>query len=104
MTKGNHMAKFVLAYRGGGGAPDGPPSDEEMAKWMGWFGGLGAAVVDGGNPFARSTTLGGTAPGDGLTGYSVIDAADLDDAVAKEQGCPVLGNGGQVDVYEAIEM
>ncbi len=98
------MGKYVLAYRGGGGAPDGPPDEAEMAKWFGWFGSLGEAVVDGGNPFLQSRTLGGSAPADGLTGFSVISADNLDDAAAKAAGCPVLGNGGQVDVYEALDM
>jgi hypothetical protein len=75
-----------------------------MAAWMGWFGELGAAVIDGGNPFGRSQTIGGAAPGEPLNGYTVIDAADLDAAAVLAQGCPVLGGGGQVDVYEAIEM
>ena len=98
------MEKFVLAYRGGAGAPDAGPDDAEMAKWFGWFGELGESVVDGGNPFGASATLGGAAPGDGLSGYSVISADSLDDALAKAKGCPVLGNGGFVDVYEAVEI
>ena len=103
------MAKFVLAYTGGS-APESPEDgDSIMAAWMAWFGELGSAVIDGGNPFAQARTVapdgtvsdGGNA---GLTGYSVIDAADLDDAVAKARGCPVLGSGGSVEVYTAIDM
>ena len=41
------MGKFVFVYRGGAR----PTSEDEGAKvmeaWMGWFGTLGAAVVDG---------------------------------------------------------
>jgi hypothetical protein len=32
----------------------------------------------------------------------VIEAADLGAASALAEGCPVLANGGSVDVYEAI--
>jgi uncharacterized protein YndB with AHSA1/START domain len=38
-------------------------------------------------------------------GVSALVAADsLDDAVAKAGGCPILENGGGVEVYETIEM
>ena len=38
-----------------------PESEADQAKameaWMGWFGSLGAAVVDGGNPFSQGRTI-----------------------------------------------
>ena len=90
------------------------PEGEEEQKavldaWMGWFGQLGQAVVDGGAPFGPSSTVGpdgGVAGGgsSGLTGYSVIEADSLDTAVAQAKGCPVLSAGGSVEVYEAIPM
>ena len=40
----------------------------------------------------------------GLTGYSVVSADSLNSAVALAKGCPVLGIGGAVDVYEAVAM
>ncbi len=98
------MGKYVLAYRGGEGMPEGGPTEEEMGKWFAWFAELGESVIDGGNPFAQSTTIGGAAPAQGLGGYSVISADSLDDAATKAKGCPVLGNGGSIDIYEAIEI
>lgn len=105
------MAKFVLAYHGGGGMPE---SDEEQAQlmeaWGGWFATLGESVVDGGNPISHAKTIasnGDVSDGGGanaLTGYSIIDAADLDDAVSKASGCPVLASGGSVEVAAAIDM
>ena len=103
------MAKFVLAYRGGSMADDEAAQQAAIERWMSWFGSLGAAVIDGGNPFGASKKIasdGSASDGNAaaLTGYSVLDAADLDDAVAKAKGCPVLANGGTIDVYEAIEV
>jgi hypothetical protein len=103
------MAKFVLAYRGGSVAESEAEQKAVMDQWMGWFGSLGAAVVDGGNPFGPAKTIasnGSVSDGGGaaLTGYSIIDASGLDDATAKAKGCPVLASGGTVDVYEAMEM
>jgi hypothetical protein len=100
------MAKFVLAYTGGS-APGSPEEQQAVIEaWMGWFGSLGDAVVDMGNPFGASCSIaadGAVRDGAkaGLTGYSIIDAADLADAAAKAKGCPVLANGGGLEVYEA---
>lgn len=105
------MTKFVLAYRGGGEMESEPEAMEAvMEQWGAWFASLGDAVVDGGNPFAGhhfiaadgSVTPGGSA--DALSGYSIIQADDLDRAVALAKGCPVLAAGGTIEVAEAIDM
>ena len=98
------MGKFVFAYTGGGM----PETEEEgkrvMEAWTTWFGGLGDKVVDMGNPFGASTSVGNGGPS-GLTGYSIVSAASLDDAVSLAGGCPILDGGkGAVEVYEALEM
>ncbi len=102
------MGKFVYAYKGGGMAATEEEQARVMQAWEAWFGELGEAIVDGGNPFAGSTEV--TAAGsDGaaashLTGYSVVKAASLDDAAGKARGCPIFASGGTVEVYETIEM
>ena len=101
------MAKFVLAYLGGGMPETEAEQQAVMTQWMNWFGELGAAVVDGGAPFGPSKRLeangavsdGGKA---GLTGYSIIEAGSLDEAATKAKGCPVLSGGGSVEVYESM--
>jgi hypothetical protein len=80
-----------------------------MKAWMGWFGALGEAVVDGGNPLGMSKTVssGGVTDGGGANptaGYSLVMAADMDAAVAMAQGCPMLGDGGSVEVAECLDM
>ncbi len=104
------MAKFAFSYHGGSE----PATDEEreqvMAAWMGWFGGLGDAVVDHGNPFGPPKTVnadGSVTDGGGpnpVSGYSIVEAADIDAAVTMAKGCPILGNGGSVEVAEAFPM
>jgi YCII-related domain len=103
------MAKYVLAYRGG--SMPATPAEQEavMAAWVGWFGELGSAVLDGGNPFGPSMSVasdGSMKDGSdaGLTGYSVLTADSLAAATDLAKGCPVLANGGSVEVYEAIDM
>jgi len=102
------MTKFVLAYTGGS-MPETPEAQEAvMQAWISWFGELGPAIVDGGNPFGASTavltdgSIGSASAG--LTGYSVIEADSLDLAAKLAGGCPVLNAGGAVEVYEALPM
>ena len=104
------MAKYLFVYHGG----KRPANDEEykkvMDQWGNWFGSLGSAVIDGGNPVGMSKTVlaGGEVADNGganpASGYSLIEASDDDDAVDKAKGCPILLNGGSVEVAEAFDM
>lgn len=102
------MANYLLAYTGGGMAQTDAEREAAMAAWGAWFGELGPAVVQPGNPVGASTSVtssgsnGGAASG--LTGFSVISADSLDAAAALVSKCPVLQGGGKVDVYETIEV
>ncbi len=103
------MAKYVLVYTGGGMADTPEAQQQAMEAWMGWFGSLGDAVVDPGNPFGPSCSVSaGGAVSDGgasgLTGYSIIEADSSSSAAAKAKGCPVLANGGAIEIYEAMPM
>ena len=105
------MPKFVLAYHGGG-IPD---SEEEQAKhmaaWGEWMGSHSAAFVDMGAPTGQAKTVSaGGAVEDGggsnpLTGYGIIEAADIDAAVEIAKGCPMVTlSDGTVEVAEAFEI
>jgi hypothetical protein len=90
------------------------PATEEgvaavMEAWGAWFGSLGDALTDGGNPFGPSRTVapdGSVSDGNvaSLSGYSIVDAPDLDAAVKMAQGCPVLAADGSVSVCETVDM
>ena len=101
------MARFVLMFHGGE-TPEEPPA--VMDRWMAWFGELGDAVVDMGAPFGVSATIasdGRPSEGSGTdpaTGYTVVEAANMHDAVVMAKGCPGLGSGGSVRLYEALQM
>lgn len=101
------MGNYVLAYLGGGMAATEEERNAAMAAWGAWFGGLGSAVIDAGNPFAASTSVSsdGSVNGGaraGLTGYSVLEAPSLEEAAALAKDCPILAAGGSVDVYEVL--
>jgi hypothetical protein len=102
------MAKFVLMFHAGETPEE--PSPAVMDRWMAWFAELGDAVVDMGAPFGASATIasdGTPSEGSGpspATGYTVIEAANLHDAVVMAKGCPGLSTGGSVKLYEALQM
>lgn len=104
------MPKYVLTYHGGSGMPESEAEQAQiMEAWGAWFGQLGAAVVDGGNPVSRTVTIApdGSASDGGdhqISGYSLLTADDMDAAVKMAGGCPVLAAGGSVGVAEAIDM
>jgi hypothetical protein len=98
------VAKFVLVYQGGRMAETEEAQASAMAAWGAWFGSLGAAVVDGGAPFGASAAVGGGDARTGLTGYSILQADDLAQAVERAGGCPILADGGTVDVYQTIDV
>jgi hypothetical protein len=97
------MAKYVYVYTGGGM----PESEEEgqrlYAAWETFLGGIGDKVVDRGAPFGQSKAVNGDG-GVKATGYSVVSAGSLDDALQMAKACPIFERGGNVEVYEALEM
>jgi hypothetical protein len=101
------MAKFALIYAGGSMPESEADRATVMQAWGTWFGGLGAAVVDAGNPFApaaKSISSDGRVSdgpiGTPATGYTILEAGSLDAAVAMAKACPVLQSGAQISVYE----
>lgn len=103
------MAKFVYGFVGG----TMPETEEEQAKvmeaWTEWFGTLGEAIVEPGNPFGPSASISsegtvGASATSGLTGYTVVSADSLEAATGMAKGCPIFDGGGSIDIYEAIDM
>ena len=103
------MPKFLFVYHGGN-KPDTPEAVEEvMAKWGAWVGGMGAAAVDPGNPVGMSKTVASSSVADNgganpASGYGIVSAASIEEAVKQAKGCPILEAGGTVEVAEIIEM
>jgi hypothetical protein len=101
------MPNFVLVYKGGGMGQSEAEQQKIMAQWGQWFGSLGQAIVDGGNPFGSSSSIGSDGSvkegaSSQLTGYSILKADDMSGATKMAKGCPVLSTGGTVEVYETF--
>ncbi|HEX8938532.1 MAG TPA: YciI family protein [Candidatus Limnocylindrales bacterium] len=100
------MSKYLLAYHGGG-MPSSPEEQQRvLGAWEAWFGRLGAAVADPGNPCGAARTIAADGSiSDGrpsVSGYSVIEATSLDEAVRLAKDCPVLQSGASIEVLETV--
>ncbi len=101
------MANFLLTFHGGGPMPaTKEEQDQVMKAWTDWFGALGDSLVDGGNPISQARAISPdgsvmeatSAP----SGYSILKADSLDQAVELSKGCPVLAGGATVLVSETF--
>ena len=106
------MANFVFIYYKEKEDDNAPASMEEvMGAWQAWFAKLGDKLVDGGGPFNDN---GQAVQKDGVSkienhpssGYSIVKAASMDEAVELAKGCPMLEHNSTttVRVYEAMPM
>ena len=112
------MAEFLYVYRGGGNRPSTPEAmQKRMQKWTVWMKELSdkghlkspgqplevtgkvvkgkqGVVTDG--PYAESKDV--------IGGYSLIEARDLDQAAKLSAGCPILENGGLVEIRPVMKI
>lgn len=111
------MTRYLFIYRST--PPESEPSAEEMqsimAAWGTWIeGGVQAGwMVEPGNPLEYTGKIveGSGTVTDGpfaeskelVGGYSFVQANSLDEAVALTAGCPVLSDGGRVEVRPVVE-
>ena len=83
-------------------------TEVKIASWQGWFDSISASIVDKGNPVGEARTLvdvgvvddGGPNP---LSGYNIVIADDIDEAVQMASRCPILGRGS-VELAEIHEV
>jgi hypothetical protein len=111
------MTEFLYLYRGYNA--DTSPTDRQqtMQQWMAWMkdlgekgylktvgtpleksgklvGGKNKVVSDG--PFAETKDL--------ISGYTIVQAKDIDDAVTASLGCPIFQAEGSVEVRPILQM
>jgi len=103
------MPKFLFAYHGGK-APETPEEGKTvMAAWEVWFATLGQSVADAGNPLGMSNTVSASgvtsdAGANPVAGYTLVNAPDTEAALEMAKGCPMLSDGGSVEVAECLAM
>lgn len=104
------MKNYVFIYYGVSKGGTDIPREEAAKAWGDWFSSLGENIVDAGNPFAedgQAVEKSGVSTIENwpATGYTIVKAASMDDAVALAKGCPILQmDGTAVRVYETMPM
>lgn len=102
------MPHFLFAYHGGKQPETPEETDVEISRWRSWFDRIGASVVDPGNPVGMTKTVsaegvtddGGANP---LSGYTIIHAESIDQAIELAKACPIMGDGS-IEVAEIHEV
>ena len=96
------MKKFVLL-----GVGYETPTNEIKEAWMKWFDDIKDHIVDSGNPFGPGKEVAHEEVKElahdknAITGYTIINAESMEEAVKIAQKCPVIT---AMRVYEAMSM
>jgi len=111
------MAEFVYLYRGGARPASAAQGQQVMQKWVAWFKDLAdrGHIIDRGQPLdasgkivhagSKSITDGPFAEAkDVIGGFTLIKANDAAHAAELAKGCPILENGGDVEVRPVLQM
>ena len=111
------MTEFLYLYRGYNADTSTADRQQTMQQWMAWMKDLGEkgylktvgsplektgklvsgksnTISDG--PFAETKDL--------ISGYTIVQAKDIDEAVTASLGCPVFLVGGAVEVRPVLQI
>jgi hypothetical protein len=103
------MPQFVISYIGGNKPATPEEGAQHMAKYRAWLAGLGSAAVSPANPLVNTHTVspdGSVVQGgqSSMSGYTIVEAASHDEAIAIAKACPFLEIGGSLEVSELMHM
>jgi hypothetical protein len=103
------MSKYLLVYQGKVDPSTQPaPTEESMQRWTSWGGKVGSALTDFGAPTgATRTRVGGSGEALPITGYTVVEAPNRDEARVLCDGHPFLEDAPadfSIDIYELTPM
>jgi hypothetical protein len=104
------MSKYIMVFKTQNDWTTLPKEQigQFMQAWGEWLGSMGSAVVDKGEAFqtgGKSVTTSGVTDSDNmLSGYTIVEAKDFDEALAYAKNSPAIQNGGSVEVYAAFGM
>jgi hypothetical protein len=113
-----NMSEFVYLYREASMPASPQAMQQRMVKWLAWFKELeqNGHMVNPGQPLTRTgggvvkDRKGNLTDGpyaetkDIVIGYTVIEATDFEQAVMLSTGCPLLDDGGLVEVRPVMKL
>jgi hypothetical protein len=103
------MANYMISYLGGNQPATPEEGKQHFAKYKQWLSSLGDAAVSPANPLKGTTTIntdGSVSEGGatGMSGFTVVEAESMDDALAMAKSCPFLDIGGSLEVSELLQI
>jgi hypothetical protein len=101
------VAKFLITYHGGGGVPSNPEQAAQAKAAFGqWLQSAGPSVIDPGAPLRFATRVAESSPASDVAigGYTLLDAPNVDAAVALLKAHPFVARGGTLQVHEAVQI
>jgi hypothetical protein len=103
------MPQFFISYLGSPKPSTPEEGQQHMKKYMDWLASLGDAAISPANPLKGTSTIhadGSVSHGgsSNISGYTIIEADSLDDAMTIAKACPYLDIGGSLEVSELMKM
>jgi len=103
------MSQFIITYIGGNKPSSKEEGMEQMSKYRTWLSSLGESAVSPANPLGNTHTVnsdGTVVEGSksSMSGYTIVEADSLDDAISIAKDCPFLDIGGLLEVSELMQM
>ena len=104
------MSEFLFVYRNTPSTHTPDEMQQQMQRWMSWMKDLGARghLKNPGHPLEftgkviagkdKIVTDGPFAEKDLVSGFSVVEARDIDHAIELSRGCPIFLFNGAVEV------
>ena len=103
------MAQYIIVYLGGDKPSSPEGGKQHFAKYKEWLSSLGDLVVSPMNPFKNTSTLNSdgivtTGSTTTMSGYTIIEAESIEEALEMAKTCPFLDIGGSLEVSELMQM
>jgi len=103
------MSQFIISYLGGNQPSTPEQGKQHFEKYKAWLSSIGDSMVSPANPFKNTCTIkpdGSVTEGSStsMSGYTIIEADDMDKALELAKTCPFLDIDGTLEISELVQM
>ena len=103
------MTEYVITYFGGNPPASAEEGAQNMQEYRQWMNSLGESAVSPANPLKNTQTIASNGvcnkgSATQMSGFTIIKADTMDDAMSIAQACPFLKTGGTLEVGELMVM
>ena len=103
------MPQYMITYLGGNQPSTPEEGKQHFEKYKAWLASLGDSAISPANPLKNTNTVNSdgtvtTGSTTTMSGYTVVEADSIEDALEMAKACPFLDIGGSLEVSELIQM